>query len=789
MLHYNEYIRIIERGCRRLLLSCAVILVSFTVNASAGVLPDTLSSREKVGLVLSGGGAKGIAHVGVIKALEENGIPVDYVAGTSMGAIVGSLYSCGWSPEKMLDLFTSENFRYWSTGTIDRKFVYYYSTPQPTPEWLSLNVNFKDSANIVSQIIPSSLISPIPMNLEFLELYSPYTEQCGENFDNLFVPFRCVTSDIYHKHKIVCKDGSLADAVRASMSFPLVFKPIEMDGVLVYDGGIYDNFPVDVMRKDFAPDFIIGVSVSSADTKPIKGDIYSQLEDMIIQNNDYSLPADEGVKIQVPVLNFGVLDFQQAGEIYSIGYQTGLSMVDSIRKRLSAREDPSLLAERRQLFASRTPDVRFDSVEVTGATPGQARYLRSLFEGPDRKAPVGLPQVRDAYYRAVTDGKLSDLLPQALFRPDGRNTLLLEASVKNPWSVGVGGWITSSTNSMLYLTFGYHTLSFNSLDIDFGAWIGQSYYAAQLAARFAFPSDVPSYMEVEGVVSRQKYYDSELLFYQTSTPSFITATEGFFRLNYCWALGRAAKGFANVAYGWQADNYFPYNQGDFSGATKDKSRYRIAALKTGVELNTLNDQLYPGSGRQWMFNILLTHEQNKFIGGSDGGGELPWSGHVGASAELLWKHYFPVHKKFRIGAMVNGMATFGRLYQDYTATLIHLPAFAPTPSTRNYFNAAFRSGNYGAVGIMPVWTPVSNLQLRGDFFGYCPIRDIAAGPDGNAVYDGWMGHPQFIGEIAGVYNFPFASLSLYVNYLSSPKGNWNFGINFGLYFQAPRLLR
>ena len=245
-----------------------------------------LFARETVGLVLSGGGAKGIAHVGVIKALEENGIPFDYVAGTSMGAIVGSLYSCGWSPEQMMELFTSQGFKYWSTGTIDRNLVYYFSTPTPTPKWVGVNLNFRDPNNIVNQIIPSSLVNPVPMNLEFLELYSPYTEQCGGNFNNLFVPFRCVTSDIYHKHKIVCSEGSLGDAVRASMSFPLVFKPIEMDGVLVYDGGIYDNFPVDVMREDFHPDFIVGVSVSTADSKPIKGDIYSQLEDMIIQNND-----------------------------------------------------------------------------------------------------------------------------------------------------------------------------------------------------------------------------------------------------------------------------------------------------------------------------------------------------------------------------------------------------------------------------------------------------------------------------------------------------------------------
>ena len=251
-------------------------------------------SKEKVGLVLSGGGAKGIAHVGVIKALEENGIPVDYVAGTSMGAIVGSLYSCAWSPEEMMAMFTSKDFADWSSGVIPPGREYYFNKSDPTPKWLSLNFNPKDTTDMLAQILPSHLISPIPMNIEFLRIFSPYTEQSGGDFNKLMVPFRCVCSDVYHKHKIVCKDGSLGDAVRASMSFPLVFKPIEMDGVLVYDGGIYDNFPVDVMVEDFNPDFIIGVSVSSPDSKPIQGDVYSQLEDMIIQNNSYTVPAERG---------------------------------------------------------------------------------------------------------------------------------------------------------------------------------------------------------------------------------------------------------------------------------------------------------------------------------------------------------------------------------------------------------------------------------------------------------------------------------------------------------------
>lgn len=766
--------------------ACQIIVAGNPENSR---LDSIGKGRQTVGLVLSGGGAKGVAHVGVIKALEENGIPVDYVAGTSMGAIVGSLYSCGWSPEKMLKMFASQEFLNWSTGTINRDLVYYFSIPEPTPKWLSLNINFKDSTNFASQILPSSLVSPLPMNYEFLRLFSPYSEQCDENFNNLFVPFRCVTSDVYHKRKIVCKSGSLGDAVRASMSFPLVFKPIEMDGVLVYDGGIYDNFPVDVMQEDFNPDFIIGVSVSSPDQKPIPDDAYSQLQDMIIQNNNYSVPSKDGIKIQVPVLDFGVLDFQAAEEIYSIGYKTGLAMVDSIKRRVTAREAPEALAVRRQEFAAKTPVMEFDSVSVTGASPSQAHYLEYMFQGPVKGRSFGMEQVQNAYFRAVTDGKLSDLLPQAELGEDGHNTLLLEATVKSPWSVGMGGWITSSTNSMLYLTCGYHTLSFNSLDLDLGLWLGQSYFAGQFSTKFALRSSVPSYMQFDAVVSRQKYYDSELLFYQSSTPSFITQTEGFFRLNYCFALGRMAKGFANVSYGWITDNYFPYNEGKFADENKDKSKYAIAALRAGVELNTLNDQLYPSSGKEWKLNVLLSHERNKFIAGDVSEASYNWEGHVRGSAELLWKHYFRVHKNFQLGAVVNGIATLEKMGQNYTATLIHSPAFAPTPATRNYFNTAFRANNYGAIGVCPVWTPFSRMQLRGDFYGYCPIRNIEPTDNGLARYHGWFKKPQFIGEIAGVYNFPFASLSLYVNYLSSPKANWNFGLNFGLYFQAPRLLR
>ena len=138
--------------------------------------------------------------------------------------------------------------------------------------------------------------------------------------------------------------------------------------------------------------------------------------------------------------------------------------------------------------------------------------------------------------------------------------------------------------------------------------------------------------------------------------------------------------------------------------------------------------------------------------------------------------------------MANVRGTIQHLHQNYTASLIHAVAFAPTPSTQNYFNEAFRSDNYVAAGLIPVWNPVGKLQLRGDFYLYSPIRELR--PYGTtARYEGWFRRAEFIGEVAAVYNFPFASLSLYGNYLSAPTHNWNFGISFGLLFMAPRLLR
>ena len=272
------------------------------------ILPSLLCA-QKVGLVMSGGGAKGLAHIGVIKALEEEHIPIDYATGTSMGAIVAALYAMGYTPDEMIASMKSEDFQRWYTGTMDRKYMFYFKQNREVPDMLNIHFDLKDSLYILKPSV--NLVNPTPMNMGFLETFAGANAACKSNFDSLMIPFRCVASDVHKKKQVIFSEGDLGDAVRASMSYPFFFKPIKKDGVLLYDGGLYNNFPHDVMRNDFNPDYMIGVVVSDNPTEPDERDIMSQVENMIINRSNYRLTYDDGIQFDLDIKGVNLLDFHK----------------------------------------------------------------------------------------------------------------------------------------------------------------------------------------------------------------------------------------------------------------------------------------------------------------------------------------------------------------------------------------------------------------------------------------------------------------------------------------------
>lgn len=758
------------------------------------MLPCAAYSHQKVGLVLSGGGAKGIAHIGVIQALEDHDVTIDCVAGTSMGAIVGSLYAMGYSPAEMMALIKSPEFADWSQGRINQKYTYYMLEQEPSPALTHINLGANDSINPTS-ILPTSLINPIPMSFGFMELFGPATAQCGGDFNRLFIPFRCVYSDVYNKHKVVASHGDLGDAVRASMSFPLVFKPIEINGVLAYDGGIYDNFPVDVMREDFKPDIMIGVDVSAPNAKPSPDDIMAQVEDMIMQKSNYTLPADEGIRIKLDLERFSLLDFAQADSIYAIGYRHGEAMIDSIMGRVTARTPAVVLAERRKQWRHASPKLVFDSVEVTGVTAPQAQYVTHIFDNDADTDTFGIEQTRAAFYRAVSPGRFSTLTPHACYDSiSGLFRLRLDGTVKRSFDVAGGGFITSSTTSFLFLSGTYNNMTSHITSANISAWLGQSYMAASGLLSHGLSTPIPMNIGVQTAIMRQKFNEDEKLFYEWSSPAFISKSQFYFNLFWSMAPTRRSKLSFTAGYGRLWDSFFSGLLASTDERGRDHTHLDLGQASVQWERSLLDNILYPTGGsyaKARLSGVLGNVNYEPFspstvvapIGDNDR--MMSW-----LTLEAEGSKYWKIKPHFSLGLSGHAVASTRKLLHGYTASLVVAPAYTPTASSFNAYNPAFRANSWVAGGINPVWHPTGTLQLRGTINCFVPARKIIRDIDNPYLprYGAWFDSPQFFGEIQAVITTPFAALSAYVNYQSYPGCNWNAGISLGLFHLAPSFL-
>ena len=740
----------------------------------------------KVGLVLSGGGAKGIAHIGVIQAFEENGIPIDYITGTSMGAIVGSLYASGYTPAEMIELIASPGFADWSTGKINPDYLYYFLSEPTTPSLIKINLG-KDSTHVKS-VLPMSLINPIPMNMAFLDIYSRYTAQCGGDFNRLFVPFRCVTSDVYAKHKVVLSKGSLADAVRMSMSFPMVFEPIELDGVPMYDGGIYDNYPVDVMVDDFNPASLIGVNVGSKDAPPSSRNPMGQLEDMIMQPNPYPFPTDKGVNIRIDLDEFSLLDFGKYQEIYDIGYRRGLEMIDSIRMKIKAERPASEVSRRREAFKRATPEMRISHVNVTGGTPAENAYLQSLFTPRHGEKTMTFDDARDAYYRAISSGKLQNFVPTPVYNPsDSTFTLNYRAVVKENYTVGIGGYVSSSTNSMLFLRTGYNTLSFKSLNADISGWIGQSYLAGMGEFKMYYNTRRPSSFTVRVAASKLKYHETEKLFYEIKEPDFIRRSE--FYVQGFYTIGPSLRSRLDLQVGWGhlTDRYHSglYSLDRLNG--KDTGVFNLWQVAVKWEHNTLDDAILPSAGSRYY--AYGSGVSGRYHYRSDNPLNAPTSKRMNwLQLDMGALHYWDVMNRLSVETGVRALLSTRKLLPTYEASIVAAEALHPTPSSYNAFTPQLRANSFFNVSLEPVWRLSDSFQVRGTFDGFLPMRRIESVAGGSgARYGKWLSDPEFFGELQLRLKLPLGSISAYGNYTTGGIG-WNFGISIGTFILAPRFL-
>ena len=289
-------------------------LLSFAFSLNVVAQTNDSITRPRVGLVLSGGGAKGFAHIGVLKVIEESGLPIDYIAGTSMGSIVGGLYAIGYSPETMIDLVKEQNWNDVMSDAIPRKYI--------SVDEKILDRHYLATFPFRNKKIQmkSSIYDGAMVNLLLARLTSPAYKI--RNYSELSIPFLCVAADIENAEAYEMTKGNLQRSIRASMSIPFYFAPVELDGRLLIDGGMRNNFPVHNLREK-GLDIIIGVNVQrDFHTKEDLNSLSKILDQMIAMSDiDANRLAMKEVDIHIrPELSkFGMMDFNYYDTIIALG--------------------------------------------------------------------------------------------------------------------------------------------------------------------------------------------------------------------------------------------------------------------------------------------------------------------------------------------------------------------------------------------------------------------------------------------------------------------------------------
>ncbi|MDL2222420.1 patatin-like phospholipase family protein, partial [Parabacteroides sp. OttesenSCG-928-N08] len=725
-----------------------------------------LSTAQKVGLVMSGGGAKGAAHIGVIKALEENGIPIDYVTGTSIGSIIGSLYAMGYSPDEMLKLIMSEEFGYWQTGTVEEEYQYYFREPTPTPDFAHFSIDMGDSLQIKANFLPQSLINPIQMNQAFVSLYAQASAKAGWNFDNLFVPFRCVASDIYGKKAVIFRNGDLGEAVRASMSFPFVFTPLWRDSVPLFDGGIYDNFPIAPMKQAFHPDFIFGSAVAGARQNKPSENMYNQLETMIMQKTEYHVEEEDGMMIQFHFPTVSLLDFQRGEELMEIGYKRTMEMMDSIKLRVERRVPLEELTARRQAYKESLPPLVFKNIYITGVNDEQRKYIEAQLHR-DINQEFSMEEFKRAYFKMLTFSKIKEIVPKAVYnRKEEKFDLYLDVTIKDEVKVSFGGNVSSHQANQLYVGLNYQNLGQLASEYRVGFQVGNSFSGIALDGRAYLQTRVPAYIGWQGYYSDYRFSESQSFFYEDVVPAFIKQKERFMRVRFGFPFLNQAKAEITMGAGSLTDQYLLQSGVALTETNFDKSHYSLFNASLSIEHNSLGNKQHPITGRhRYITAQYVTGKENYTPSLSSSSMLSPVNDKIHSWLQIKgkWLKYNNWSSWYNMGYLAEMVVSSKNLLNNYTASVLQAPAFTPTPHSKIVFNEAFRANQYVAGGVTPIAKLSRVAHLRLDLFAFVPIYEIKRDDNFKPYYGEFMRHFDYMGELSLVFQLPFASISLYAN--------------------------
>jgi len=742
---------------------------------------------ERIGVVLSGGGAKGLYHIGVLRALEEQGIPIDYVAGTSMGSIIAAMYAAGYSPEEMHRIVASGVVREWVSGRIDpNKYTSYYRQLGQNPSFFSVRLDLRREGKKFR--VPRNLISSTQIDMALTDLFAPATAASGGDFDRLMVPFLCVASDINARGPVVLRSGDLSEAVRASMSIPLVFKPLVVDSMLLYDGGVYDNFPWKPLDESFRPDIIVGSICTAGNTTPSEENtIFEQAFMLAMQRTDYSLPEGRSVRIARAV-DVNMLDFDKAEAIMEAGYADAMAAMPELLERIGARRSPEEAAARRAAFREKCPPLRISDYRITGLSDAQNEYIRDFVRtyrrssGNQRTMPFG--ELRDNLFQVLADGDFTMDFPHVAYDSAARRySFAARLETRPNFKITLGGNISSTAFNQAYIGIDYRTIGRVAHRLGADLYLGPLYTWGTIRGRTDFYLHKPAFIDYSyNFAVHNLRHGSFGNVTQIDNTQQVKSSDSFFSLGIGFPLTlrsllqlRANGGHLN----------YRHDSSPAQADETDLTRFSFFAAKIEVARNTLDKALYPRKGSDLSLSAVYVTGRDKFappvgtrfVSKTD----RQWFG-----ARFTWNKYFdmPACDWFSFGFNIDAVATDHPQFTTRTATLMSMPAYAPVPHARMIYMPDYRSRRFVAGGVMPTFDLMPNFFLRTGFYAMLRERRSRVPDEAGMPRDRSM---HYIAEMSLVYHTPIGPVSLSLT--KYDVRNWKnmyLIFNFGYPIFAPR---
>jgi NTE family protein len=741
----------------------SILIFSFLVSGAGA---------QSVGLVLSGGGAKGLYHVGVMKALEENGVPVDYVSGTSMGSIIGALYATGYTPDEIATVLKSPDVSNWITGRIDRRYAYYFKHMRPTAAMLTLDMRHENGRRRLRPQLPSNLVDSDQLDLAFIDFFGGADVASGGDFDKFMVPFRCVATDSRNRCATVFREGPLSLATRSSMSIPLLFAPVRADSALYYDGGLMDNFPWRALMDDFAPEVLIG---SACTGDHMEGEsLVEQVLTLSMIHTDYSLPRESDVMIMRSFPEISMLDFSKADYLIEQGYEDATENMERILQTVRRRADSTVLAAQRADIRRRIPPLMLDSIYIEGLDQRQQGYVRRQLGIEQDELPVDFEEFRREYLKILSAGELTGNRPQLSYHPEtGHFGLGMNMEARPVLKIMFGGNLSSTALNQVYIGFEYKRMGklahTHNLDGHFSAF----HTAANFDNRFDFYSGMPLFVEIGGQVNYYNYFRSNYGFLQKGTD----VTYSKYHDNYgSVVLGTPTGRYSALTLRMNAgrDDYHYYlRPTHLDNEPMDRTRLGFLGLMLEVDRQNLNYPVYPTSGVSQQASMIFVSARERFRPGAS----RTWRSSVAASRRWMGARYHReqyFHKLtpwFSLGYLIEGVAALRPAFDNDYATNISAPAFQPTHHSRIVYLKEFRSDVYAAAGLVPTFH-FGDVYLKTRAYVFAPRH-------WRRVEDNVRQRARTIFDASLIYQTLLGPVSLSLSRYDTASNNWFITFNFG----------